>query len=192
MPNWCYCHLNVFGPANRVAAFRSRAAGTPPRYKLSEAERRRHAGQTRDPAEEPLSFHALVPVPAHLLEKTYSSLEEDEAAGIFRRGTYPADPSRSGYEWEIVHWGCKWGAVNPDLVADEPERLAYTFDTPWSPPIPLLLTTSQLFPELTFELEYSEPNTDYSGTMVVKGGQRLVDDQRSCRGERGEADGDSG
>ena len=43
----------------------------------------------------PLSFHSFYPVPPYLQGKAYS---------------------REAREWEMKHWGCKWGARNVTLL----------------------------------------------------------------------------
>jgi hypothetical protein len=48
--------------------------------------------------------------------------------------------------------------------------MAYEFDTPWSPPLPLLEKVSALFPALTFTLEFREPNMNFKGWAVARGG----------------------
>lgn len=46
------------------------------------------------------------------------------------------------YDWNLSHWGTKWDAsevaLDVDQVAGQPEVLSLRFDTPWSPPEPII------------------------------------------------------
>ena len=64
-----------------------------------------------------LNFHSLTPVPPEVVSAGYD---------------------QAGYEWELMNWGCKWGACSTELVEEREGHLTYFFDTAWSPPIPFL------------------------------------------------------
>lgn len=102
-----------------------------------------------DNVPEVLNFHSLVPIPADVL-----------AAG------YPA----AGYDWEQVHWGCKWGACHASVVDPWEGGVFYEFDTPWSPPLPFLEQVSRAWPTLVFELDYEEPLMAYKGEARAEAG----------------------
>ena len=44
-----------------------------------------------------------------------------------------------------------------------------TFDTAWSPPIDWLDNIAIDYPDLSFELEYEEPNMCFGGTFLIQG-----------------------
>ena len=61
MPNWCFNHLTVTGPAEDVARFQEQAAGFRPWHSPE-------AGQAPDL----LNFHSLLPIPAEVLTAGYA------------------------------------------------------------------------------------------------------------------------
>jgi hypothetical protein len=105
--------------------------------------------------------------------------EMDQLAETFRK-TYPnliapKDGYNSGgYHWCILNWGTKWRAdeVSIQQIA---ETVELQFDTPWSPPLPVVTALSQRFPELYCEIEYREPDEGFSGTFSVKAGKVIED-----------------
>ena len=60
MPNWCFNHLRVTGPAKDVARFQDQAAGFGPWHTPE-------VGQGPDI----LNFHSLLPIPAEVLTSGY-------------------------------------------------------------------------------------------------------------------------
>lgn len=99
-----------------------------------------------------LSFHQLVPIPDDILALNYSS---------------------HGYHTEIELWGCKWGASSAEREDIHGSWVQYVFDTPWSPPIPLLLLVSAQFPTLTFDLRYEDENVELYGRVEVVNGKNV-------------------
>ena len=76
--------------------------------------------------------------------------------------------SQHGYNWQIEHWGTKWGACEtyPDNIEDILDNakegvLYYNFDTAWSPPIAWLEKASKMFAVLTFTLRATEESDAY-------------------------------
>jgi hypothetical protein len=66
----------------------------------------------------------------------------------------------SWYNWNIRNWGCKWDVTNPELCSEEENGenlvLVYQFDTPWSPPVPVMQKLSEQYPTLLLTLSYEE------------------------------------
>jgi len=158
MPNWCKNHLRITGPREERGRFVKEARGTPQRY-----------GPGRNPADRPvtdmLCFHKLCPVPEGLLQRSYRARKENE------KDLPPVDGCLSGLEWERGHWGCKWGVSDCDCRVDvSGDQVEYRFLTPWSPPIGFLEHVSAVFPELRFELDYSEPCCGFEGQFAVCNG----------------------
>lgn len=166
MPNWCDNELRITGPPKQLDRFVQEARGIPPQY-----------GPDRDAddtlVEEALCFHNLYPVPAELLERTYGASAEDE------KDLPPVDGCRSGYEWEIKHWGTKWGASDSCCEVTPAEgggsEAEYGFSTAWTPPIGFLKYVSTRFPELRFDLRYSEIGCAFQGRFIVQGGDVKLD-----------------
>lgn len=111
----------------------------------------------------PFSLESLVPIP--------KTLNENE-----------------GYTWRMENWGCKWD-VNPVTLCrdytsplDIIYQISYVFDSPWSPPIPAVVTVSEKFPELNFKLEYTELGTNLLGDAIIKNGVLKICDVEIKRG----------
>ena len=161
MPDWCKNDLRITGPPEERGRFVKEARGTPRRY-----------GPGKDPADQPatdmLCFHKLHPVPEELLRRSYGALKENE------RDLRSVDGCRSGYDWEIRHWGCKWGASDFDCRMTAPpqgeKETEYRFLTPWTPPIAFLEHISITFPKLCFMLTYSESDWGFEGQFTVRNG----------------------
>lgn len=78
----------------------------------------------------------------------------------------------------------KWNACECSLELGD-EKLVYHFETAWSPPCPVILKASEMFPELEFRLEYFEGGAGFKGVFEAKGGKILVDKMSNYRGNRG-------
>ena len=79
----------------------------------------------------------------------------------------------NGHGWCCKHWGTKWGICEGNVDSEGVDRgnINYCFDTAWSPPIPLIKKMGELFPDLMFSLEYSEPGMNYEGRFVMEKGK---------------------
>jgi len=60
------------------------------------------------------------------------------------------------YRWNVDNWGTKWDACNVEKIYHGVTSLEYTFDTAWSPPLPVLQAMVEQFPDLTFEMRSVE------------------------------------
>jgi hypothetical protein len=129
------------------------------------------------------SFHAFVPVPREVLLSPYDGdvLAEKKAQYPEWFGRFP--DLISGYDWESKNWGCKWGSASAEIVSQDGNEEEYTveyyFDTPWGPPITFLDTLSSLYPELYFELKYSESGMNFSGEYHWEGEVNTYSDHRN-------------
>jgi hypothetical protein len=155
MPNWCHNVLTVRGEPETVKAY---------------------ADHIRTD-EQPLSFHADVPMP--------DDPEPDDPTfgpgSIFDGGWYG---------WALQHWGTKWDAsfsapfvaigsedadvelsVETNGAQQADGTVIYKFDTAWSPPVPWLIRTSELHPELEFKLTFGEAGNGYAGLVTAQAGE---------------------
>ena len=75
------------------------------------------------------------------------------------------------YEWKNDNWGTKW-ILDFDLVDSMNEKLIYTFDSAWAPPIPLLEKISSEYANLKFSITYNvfEVMGDETELIVIKKG----------------------
>ena len=81
-------------------------------------------------------------------------------------------PENATVLWAMQAWGTKYDAYSADVHV-EPEIVQYTFLTAWVPPDPWVLTVSELYPLLTFDLQFEE-YLNYRGQMKVKNGNVAV------------------
>jgi len=171
MPNWCENFLIIHGTAEELDAFAKKAVGPERQYVSGAHESRDPVELTSSPSPlNMLNFHNFVPVPERLLHRTYSGRDE-ERAGEMKHGWH--DPDHNGYDWEVANWGCKWGANVVQVSRPRSELLVYDFDTPWGPPEPFVYQVSQMFPSLTFVLQYYESNTGLVGFFTMNNGEAV-------------------
>lgn len=62
------------------------------------------------------------------------------------------------YGWQTSNWGTKWNAYSQQ----ENDENCIEFDTAWSNPYSILVKLSQMFPEVTFEVEYADEDFGYN------------------------------
>jgi hypothetical protein len=74
------------------------------------------------------------------------------------------------YGWQNANWGTKWNAYSQtDINANVIE-----FQTAWSTPYSLLVNLSKLFPEITFEVRYSDEDFGHNvGEFTLFGGEEM-------------------
>lgn len=157
MPNHCENDLYFSGDALEVAHFK----------KL--------VGLDKEPSE--FDCGAIIPYPAKLKQmdeeayafdwfnKEVTSEQRDAAREAYKAkwGTEANGFNSGGYEWCCKYWGTKWGAYAVELL-HHPKRGEYvTFQSAWSPPIPVIEKLFELFPTMKFVLEYFECGAAYQG-----------------------------
>ena len=94
-----------------------------------------------------LNLHSLVPIPPEVLAAGYDSV---------------------GANWEREHWGCVCGAFETAIVDEWEGLVVYEFQTAWMPPIQFLENIAKQFPDLTFLLDYNEPDAGFKGIAKFK------------------------
>ena len=86
-------------------------------------------------------------------------------------------PIPEGADWFkfcCEHWGTKWNARETTLDHNG-TRAVLTFDTAWSPPLPVVLAASRQFPTIRFELKYLELDNDFAGVLRAYAGEVLYE-----------------
>jgi hypothetical protein len=61
------------------------------------------------------------------------------------------------YDWRYTHWGTKWNA--DEVVISDNE---ITFNTAWNTPEPIFIKLSEMFPMVTFEVEFADEDFGYN------------------------------
>lgn len=81
--------------------------------------------------------------------------------------------SDADHNWRMQHWGTKWGDWDHSNIygAGHPTSTFETnFTSAWSPPAPAIDAIGQLYPTLTFDLNYSEADMCFQGRFAMHEG----------------------
>ena len=100
----------------------------------------------------------------------YEENKEEGEKDLSFAKSVPMPEGEDWYSWNIDHWGTKWDACDTHYAYHEGEA-SYGFDTAWGPPEKWLVAVGQKYPNLRFTLDYSEPNMNFRGRMVVEEGE---------------------
>ena len=77
------------------------------------------------------------------------------------------------YEWRLDNWGTKWEAYDQMLI----EENVLQFDTAWSMPEPIYIALSNKFPEIDFEVEWSDEDSSYNcGVGKYRNGEAKINE----------------
>jgi hypothetical protein len=175
VPNWCENDLTITGPEKDVAAFFDEAHGK---------------GEGGEPLV--LDFNKFVPEPGTITRD------------LIQHPLYSSRAAESADDqlWDYCrrqHWGTKWQPASfyvEDTEVSEGRlgaisawggeaEVMVTFDTAWSPPLPVVLAMSKKFPTLEFDLRYFECGCCFNGLFACKGGEVQVDKRGEYFGTRG-------
>jgi hypothetical protein len=134
MPNWVYNSVDIHGTKEGIQAFRKEALEYKSPY-VDEGDK--------------FSFHAFVTLPADKF------MEYRETNG-FIGGKQSGDTEFNWYNWNNKNWHTKWDACDVDLISNSDDYIHVTFNTAWSPPMPVFEAMAKKFPELVFTFEWEE------------------------------------
>ena len=77
-----------------------------------------------------ISFQNVIPIPEEIRDEYYSTCDSE---GMKSENNW--------YNWNVNNWGCKWDASETNKwfeVENGIATLSIDFDTPWSPPQPIM------------------------------------------------------
>lgn len=77
------------------------------------------------------------------------------------------------YGWCLAHWGTKWDINPEEWVWNEQGQPEISFDTAWSPPMPVIEELARRYPEAAFRLAFSEGGGDFAGAFTLKGDEAI-------------------
>lgn len=83
------------------------------------------------------------------------------------------------YEWAVANWGTKWPASDAGWMSAaraakrDAQQVAY-FGTAWCPPIPVVASLSERFPDTILRLEYCEPDCGFRGFLAMQAGVEIA------------------
>ena len=143
MPNWCNNHIEIIGPKKKVDALIKGAK----------------AGEF---------VNTLYPMPKEL-EDTQSTSDEE----VMKKQPV-VDGHNNWYDWRVANWSTKWDVdlYDPDNLDEQEElfgpddgdkRVAFGFDSAWSPPIGACEHYLQNNNDMSIRLTYYEPGCDFMG-----------------------------
>lgn len=208
MPNWCSNDLYISGKAADVERFIETVKGAEP------LDFNKLVPMPSDLADVPagsdevaywakygsekeianiLTYDWVVEAGVADREQLLSFLEESRPESSALADKYKANVDRYGhltwYTWTVANWGTKWNAkcAKIERRASKPAKASvkFTFDTAWSPPLPVIHAAATLFPTLLFKLCYYECAMGFKGRLVIKGDNVREDDTSDYRGSRG-------
>lgn len=81
------------------------------------------------------------------------------------------DMGINSYSWAIENWGQKWYVDKADWEDWDNTYYRATFDTAWSPCIPVIKKLIDLCPGLDFTFSYSEPGCAFLGWIYASDGE---------------------
>lgn len=142
MPNHVENDLYLTGPADEVEALLKRIKAD----------------------ENKFDFCTIIPYP-----KIYADLDEESRTLGYQefRKKYGPDAkdgfNSGGYEWCVQNWGTKWNAYHVEVSEGK-----ITFQTAWSPPLPVIRELHRQFPHVTLELEYFERGMGFCGGVTYR------------------------
>jgi len=115
------------------------------------------------------------------IKRGYKSFDDmpdsEEKNEIEKRFPYITDGfNNGGYEWCCENWGTKWNVR--DIIFDseikkEVNKYVWrvSFDTAWSPPIPIFHKIAEKFPNISFSASYMEESIGFEGEFMVDKGK---------------------
>jgi hypothetical protein len=153
MPNWCHNSMKITGPVSEVDRFKAICIRTV---------------WEDHPAQ--LDFNAIDQMPDFPDEER---IPGGGADACLRHGGRPIDEPTfpAWYEWACKHWGTKWNANDFEVTRDEPGHYEFSFDTAWSPPVPIWEKMASMFPDIECSISGMEPLMDYAFEGTIRGGR---------------------
>lgn len=73
------------------------------------------------------------------------------------------------YNWNLDNWGTKWDAYEVQVERQSDNILVITFDSAWSPPIPVIQAMQTQHPELSIIATYEEEGMMFQGDILSDG-----------------------
>lgn len=185
MPNWVFCNLSFtsddFELLDEIKTMLSQPYETRfPDHKWNEDTKQWDSTPATQTHESAFSFWNVVK-PTDL--DTYFAGESGKAKSNSPEdiGKRIADGFRFGmdwYNWNSREWGCKWDAgdvyLDETVNSDNSKTLNYRFETPWSPPMPIVERLVEMYPQLVIDFEYEEEQ-GWGGELTYVNGELTFD-----------------
>jgi hypothetical protein len=96
--------------------------------------------------------------------------------------TYPKDGFNSGgHVWCNQNWGTKWNVDNNVEI----NKQIISFDTAWTPPLPVIEALAKQHPKVKFQLKYYEGGMGFKGITEYADGELTYEEETEYSGTRG-------
>lgn len=114
-----------------------------------------------------IDFNRVIPEPPELL--TVESPNHKNPDEMIKKYGHP-----DWYMWRNAYWGTKWNARNSGFEIESPTSISAHFDTPYSPPLPVI---QKLIEKLSFAyIEFSyEAESNRWGKLTFDNGELIED-----------------
>lgn len=89
--------------------------------------------------------------------------QADEPSAFSFHQIVPSGNELDWYKENTRLWGTKWDCNNPKVLIKTETSFLVQFLTAWTPPIPWIEKTSELFPDISFVLAYCEIGQEFYG-----------------------------
>ncbi len=149
MPNWVYNYVDVDGSPEDLEAFKKH---------LDEFE----SPFLKEEDKDGFSFHMFITPPA-------DRVEEYHGTHGFVKGERVGDTEYNWYEWNTSKWHTKWDACSVNIEEAPDNSLNISFETAWSPPIPVFKAMTAQFPNLKFDFSWEEEQ-EWGGEATGRNG----------------------
>jgi len=171
MPNHCHHRLVILGPREVISDLITLMQG-----------------------ESCFDFSKLIAMPAELVGRGAPSEPGEETDRLKAKYGHS-----DWYSWNCATWGTKWNAYDigtppgqgsplealAEAHAESPTReIEYTFQTAWSPPLPVLQALVERFPTCTFTWYGIEEQPAWGALITFHGGEQV--DGGICEGSEHE------
>jgi hypothetical protein len=202
MPNWCNNKLVISGTVEKIAEFK-KTLGSDGDFKFSQTIPMPRGfqgimvGNAKINGKQVTHWREQTLTPPRVKTRKArkaaiaSYRAKIERNGGSKRVTVPVSEveteylvnkygSMDWYSWAQTNWGTKWDTDSDTTMTeawnqDGHAALVSIFDTAWAPPTNWVVAVSSKFPELTFEIHYSESGMGFYGTFTSKDGSGLED-----------------
>lgn len=77
------------------------------------------------------------------------------------------------YSFCLKYWGTKWGAYDCYIVQEDDDCFTISYQTAWSPAIPILIKLGTMYPELTFENICVDEGWGFASQFIVTGDDHI-------------------
>jgi hypothetical protein len=174
MPNYVNCSLCVVGEEKELKKFKEFAKSDENKLGLPIEDSDGNKGVTNV-----LSSHKFIPYPEKYAKYDRKPKEIPKIEKIDgKRKTimnYQDGYNSGGYEFCNKFWGSKWGICDAEITQETDKFISYSFQSPWSFPVPLAQKMSKMFPKLEFDFEMDEESFAFIGELFFKAGKIIKD-----------------